>query len=126
MELVYFSLFSSPFLFKNLFNFWLHHVPFGILVPLPGIEPTPSALEGQSLNHWTTREVLPSFLRARFALFISVFSIYISNQPKAGANTVFTESHGNQSIDSIFIHSANIQLLSIMSYVLVKELELAW
>ena len=29
----------------------------GILVPLPGIEPTPPALERQSLDHWTTREV---------------------------------------------------------------------
>ena len=27
------------------------------LVPLPGIEPGPSALEVWSLNHWTTREV---------------------------------------------------------------------
>ena len=24
----------------------------------PGIEPMPPALEGQNLNHWTTREVL--------------------------------------------------------------------
>ena len=30
---------------------------WGILVPQPGIEPTPSALEVQSFNHWTTREV---------------------------------------------------------------------
>ena len=29
----------------------------GILVSQPGIEPTPPALEEQSLNHWTTREV---------------------------------------------------------------------
>ena len=29
----------------------------GILVPRPGIEPTPPAVEGQSLNHWTTRGV---------------------------------------------------------------------
>ena len=29
----------------------------GILVPRPGIEPTPPALEAQSLNHWTAREV---------------------------------------------------------------------
>ena len=28
----------------------------GVLVPWPGIEPAPSALEVQSLNHWTTRE----------------------------------------------------------------------
>ena len=34
----------------------------GILVPRPGIEPMPHALEDQSLNHWTTREVLsPTF-----------------------------------------------------------------
>ena len=29
----------------------------GILVPWPGIEPVPPALEAWSLNHWTTREV---------------------------------------------------------------------
>ena len=30
----------------------------GVLVPQPGIEPTPHALEVQSLNHWTAKEVL--------------------------------------------------------------------
>ena len=30
----------------------------GILVPWPGIKLTPLALEVQSLNHWTTRDVL--------------------------------------------------------------------
>ena len=29
----------------------------GILVPWPGIKPVPFALEAQSLNHWTTREI---------------------------------------------------------------------
>ena len=29
----------------------------GILVPQPGIEPVPPAVEAQSLNHQTTREV---------------------------------------------------------------------
>ena len=29
----------------------------GILVPQPGIEPVPPALEARSLNHWTAREV---------------------------------------------------------------------
>ena len=29
----------------------------GILVPQTGIDPAPLALEVQSLNHWTTREV---------------------------------------------------------------------
>ena len=28
-----------------------------ILVPWPGIKPVPPAMEAQSLNHWTTREV---------------------------------------------------------------------
>ena len=29
----------------------------GILVPPPGIEPMPTAVEAWSLNHWTAREV---------------------------------------------------------------------
>ena len=29
----------------------------GILVPRPGIKPIPPAVEAQSLNHWTAREV---------------------------------------------------------------------
>ena len=29
-----------------------------ILVPCPGIKPRPPALEEQSLNHWTTKQVL--------------------------------------------------------------------
>ena len=32
--------------------------PCMVLVPQPGIEHTPPALGAQSLNHWTTREVL--------------------------------------------------------------------
>ena len=34
----------------------------GILVPGPGIEPVPPALEAWSLNHWTAREVLGTFI----------------------------------------------------------------
>ena len=33
------------------------HVACRILVPRPGIEPAPPAVEAQHLNHWTTREV---------------------------------------------------------------------
>ena len=40
-----------------LFTFWLHHAAFGILVLQPEIEPVPPAVEAQSLNHWTAREV---------------------------------------------------------------------
>ena len=32
------------------------------LVPWPGIEPRPPALEVWSLSHWTTRKVLPMFI----------------------------------------------------------------
>lgn len=39
--------------FTLLFCFWPHN----ILVPWPGIEFMPPALEAQSLNHFTTREV---------------------------------------------------------------------
>ena len=34
----------------------------GILVPWQWIEPKPSALEAQSLNHWITKEVLEHIL----------------------------------------------------------------
>ena len=33
-----------------------HAVTCGILVPQPGIKPTPLAVEARSLNHWTARE----------------------------------------------------------------------
>ena len=39
---------SFSFLKKK--YFWLYHAACGILVPQPGIEPTPPALEVQSLN----------------------------------------------------------------------------
>ena len=41
--------FSFPSFLKT---FWLYLLPCQ-----PGIEPVPPALEAQSLNHWTTREV---------------------------------------------------------------------
>ena len=41
-------------LFVCLFVFWPHHAACGILVP----PPRPPALEEQSLNRWTTGEVL--------------------------------------------------------------------
>ena len=36
-----------------------HHQACGIFVPWPGMDPAPSAMEAQSRNHWTTREVPP-------------------------------------------------------------------
>ena len=40
-----------------LFFFWPHHAARGILVPWPRIGPVSPAVEAQSLNHWTAREV---------------------------------------------------------------------
>ena len=40
------------------FFFWPCRVARGILVPRPGIEPVPPALEARSFNHWIAREVL--------------------------------------------------------------------
>ena len=45
-------------IFFFLKNLWLCHTTCGILVPLPGIEPVLPVLVAQSLNHWTTGEVL--------------------------------------------------------------------
>ena len=39
--------------------FWPWHIACGILVPWPGIEPVPPAVEARSPNHWTTREFPP-------------------------------------------------------------------
>ena len=50
--------FRSPFLSHLRTYFALPFAPtWGILIPQPGIEPASPALEVQSLNHWTTREV---------------------------------------------------------------------
>ena len=46
--------------FKNLFIYifsWPCHAACGILVPQPGNEPAPPALEAWSLNHWTAGQV---------------------------------------------------------------------
>ena len=39
------------------FFFLLRHMVCGILVPRPGIKPTSPAVEEQSPNYWTVREV---------------------------------------------------------------------
>ena len=48
-----------------MFWFFLCEAP-GILAPWAGIEPASSTLEGGSLNHWTTSEVLNPDLDSQF------------------------------------------------------------
>ena len=49
--------------FKIILFIWLHFVACKILVPQPGTEPMPLAVEPQSLNLWTVREVLDRILK---------------------------------------------------------------
>ena len=49
--------FKNVYFLFFLFFYWSCSAACGILVPQQGIEPAPPALEAQSLNHWTTREV---------------------------------------------------------------------
>ena len=49
-----------------------HGAAYGILVTRLGIEPVPPAVEAQSLNHWTAREVSSInfiFLKLHFYTF---------------------------------------------------------
>ena len=48
---------SFIYLKKKKETFWLHPMASGILIPLPGREPTHHALEGRV---WTTKDVLRS------------------------------------------------------------------
>ena len=51
---LFFFFFFFPFSF---FLFWPQQAACRILVPQPMIEPVPPAIEAQSPNHWTAREV---------------------------------------------------------------------
>ena len=51
------------------FVFWPHHAAYGTLVPGPGFELVPPAVETPSLKHWTTREVVRPVLKQRAFLF---------------------------------------------------------
>ena len=62
---------------------WLCHMACGILVPRPGIEPTPLALHACSLNHWTAREVLPTdclILEVERAVRLYIYVLYRKRQ----------------------------------------------
>ena len=50
-------------------TFWLCLLARGILVPRPGIEPAPPAVEAQSLNHRSTRE-MPAVLELLYSLVL--------------------------------------------------------
>lgn len=47
--------------YAKCFVCWLHCKECGIPIPQAGIKPTLSALQAQSLNHWTTPEMSRDF-----------------------------------------------------------------
>ena len=57
----------------------------GILVPRPGIEPVPPAVEAQSLNHWTTREILKIYIYFFVPFAIFLYQIYQPPSPHLGS-----------------------------------------
>ena len=52
------SEFYFSFIYLPILATWHLVLRPGILVPWPGMEPVPHAVEARSLNHWTAREVL--------------------------------------------------------------------
>ena len=54
-----------------LFYFWPHHTAFRILVPWPGIELQPQAVEVCSPNHETAREFWNIIFNAIFLSFLT-------------------------------------------------------
>ena len=66
--------------------FFPHHHACGILVPQPGIEPVPLAVEAQSLNHWTTREVpMSKILINKIHGWIVIVGIYFIESRDQGS-----------------------------------------
>ena len=72
-----------------------------ILAPRPGIEPVPPAVEAQSLNHWTTREVPVQWLFV--CLFVYLWLCW-----------VFVDVHGL----SLVVASGDYSLLQCSGFTL--------
>ena len=59
LYVVFLYLFKQDFSFKLFIweVFWSYCLVCGLLAPWPGIKPVTPALEAQSFNHWTSKEV---------------------------------------------------------------------
>ena len=93
------------------FFFWLQHGACGILVTQSGIEPMSPALEGQSLNPWTAREIPKGFW---------------SEQSKFSTGRIRHRKFSIALIRMLFIHFLNtkykrIPFLSWVPYLKQKE-----
>ena len=73
----------------QVFLYCLCHTAHGILIPLLGIEPKYTALEAQSLGHWTTGEISQFLNWVVFLLLSFESSLYIlDNNPFSGVSFV--------------------------------------
>ena len=53
--------------------FWPYHGAYGILVPQPGIDPAPPAVNARNLSYWTAREIPgPVVLNIQHNFFLEV------------------------------------------------------
>ena len=89
--MLYWESLPSMLLIFSFVLFWLCHKAYGILVPWPEIEPTPPALEAQSLNHWTARKSLLIFLipDSCTTTFFKKFS-YLTHVPPLSSKKFFS------------------------------------
>ena len=86
-----FGNFSTIIFASTFFFFWPCHAACGILVPQPGIEPTPPALEAQSLNNWTPGKSLQVLLKFGFFL-LSFWDTDDTNVSSFGIVPLFPEA----------------------------------
>ena len=76
---------ALPLAFNFIYLFiWLYRAACGILVPQPGIEPTPPEVEARSPNHWTTREVSPLYLLNPAGQVVCAQRVWLGKQVNAG------------------------------------------
>ena len=65
-----------------------HHIACGILVPGPGMKPSPLIVEVQCLNHWTAREVPTCFIFSTGICFHKITSRSVLNSQASLLNVL--------------------------------------
>ena len=70
--------------------FWSRHWSCGILVPWPGVKFEPNAVEAQSPNHWTTREV-PVYIVFDCPLYLHKAGKNTTKKSFSNTGVIFTE-----------------------------------
>ena len=78
--------------------FWPCSMACGMLVPQPGFEPLPSAVEAQSLNHWSTKEVASL---GRNWMPLKTATIIALNSGHSDLNTFYFQTHKKNSSLSV-------------------------